>query len=237
MGLDGVELAIRVEKEFDIQIEDADYEHLKTVGDLERYVTWKLGRSAHSGWSAYQEALVWSFCQMRREITRRTGIARRELRPSTRLREHWDTAGEWSAMSNALSMELGVPIPIWRVEGWMIGGCLGLLLSPLMAIGCLALDVSPLWAVGLVCMLWGASAVEAVQRSRSQFNAACLADVTRESCFLLSQRRAVESGQPASVCADDDILARLIAIVGEVGSIPPNEIRRESRFVEDLKFG
>jgi acyl carrier protein len=44
MGLDTVELVIRVEKEFDIEIPNADAARLVTVGDLQAYVVGVLRR-------------------------------------------------------------------------------------------------------------------------------------------------------------------------------------------------
>lgn len=38
MGLEHIELGIRVEEEFGVFIEDEDYESLKTVGDLVNYI-------------------------------------------------------------------------------------------------------------------------------------------------------------------------------------------------------
>jgi hypothetical protein len=44
MGLDTVELVMRVEKEFDIEIPDADAARLVSVGDLHAYVVDALRR-------------------------------------------------------------------------------------------------------------------------------------------------------------------------------------------------
>jgi hypothetical protein len=48
MGLDTVELVIRVEKEFDIEIPNADAARLVTVGDMHAYVVDALRRQGRS---------------------------------------------------------------------------------------------------------------------------------------------------------------------------------------------
>ena len=238
MGLEIVELGMMIEEEFGIHIEDADYERLRTVGDMERYVSWKLARSRTGGWRNYDVVLVRGFCAIRREIMRQTGISRSELRPSTHLMEHWGSLNEWRNASQSLSAVLEVPLPVWRVEGWMLGGGLAVLASPLVTILLLAMDLErflPLLpALILVCTIVGAAL--AAQQARKQFRSADLASVARQSCYLMSQQTGelmLANGRPRQ----GEVMPRLLAMISESFSIPIDEIKPESRFIEDLDMG
>ncbi len=238
MGLEIVELGMMIEEEFGIHIEDADYERLKTVGDVERYVSWKLGRSRAGGWRQYDVSLVRGFCAIRREIVRQTGISRSDLRPSTRLMQHWGSMTTWRNTSQSLSAALEVPLPVWRVEGWMLGGGLAILVSPLVAAFLLAmnLDRLPLVIPAFVVTCTFAGAVLAARRARNQFRSADLAGVVRQSCYLMSQQDG-ESMPALGWPSQGHVMPRLQAMISENFSIPIAEIKPESRFIEDLAMG
>lgn len=83
MGLDGVELVMNIEDEFDIKIEDEATVSLQTIGDLARYVTWQL----RSKWPRVSCPTTKSFYEIRRLLRQKLPVKRRDIRPSTRLNE------------------------------------------------------------------------------------------------------------------------------------------------------
>lgn len=239
MGLEIVELGIRVEEEFGVTIEDADYERLKTVQDLQRYVEWKLGAIASNGWPTYDTALVRAFCRLRREIVRQTGIPRTRLRPSTRLAEHWHSRDEWNLRSRSLSEVLELPIRSWFAEGWMIGGCLGILVAPLLAMPLMLWDLPVATCLSLILLFcFGLGAVLSIRGAEHRFHIASLGDITRDACYAFAQQ---EASDPPAVSfsrrRSGPVLPRLLALISEVASLPVDEIKPESRFIEDLMMG
>ena len=83
MGLDGVELAMNIEDEFDIRIEDEAAVSLQTIGDLARYVTWQ----TRSKWPRFSCPTAKSFYEIRRLCREKLPAERCDIRPSARLNE------------------------------------------------------------------------------------------------------------------------------------------------------
>jgi acyl carrier protein len=78
MGLDTVELVIRVEKAFDIEIPDADAATLVTVGDLQAYVGGVLRRQGRIESADSVDA------QLRDIICDQLGVEPEDVVPSAR---------------------------------------------------------------------------------------------------------------------------------------------------------
>jgi acyl carrier protein len=78
MGLDTVELVMRVEKEFDIAIPDADAARLVTVGDLYAYVVEALRRQGRI------ESNDMVYAQLRDIICDQLGVKPVKVIPSAR---------------------------------------------------------------------------------------------------------------------------------------------------------
>ena len=83
MGLEGVELVMEVEDEFDVTIEDEIAPSLQTIGDLARYVTWQM----RSKWPRVLCPTTKCFYEIRRLLREQLPVQRRDIRPSTRLNE------------------------------------------------------------------------------------------------------------------------------------------------------
>ncbi len=81
MGLDGVELVVEVEDEFDIKIEDEAAASMQTIGDLARYVTWQM----RSKWPRVSCPTTKCFYEVRGLLLDKLRVKRRDVRPSTRL--------------------------------------------------------------------------------------------------------------------------------------------------------
>ena len=83
MGLDGVELVMEFEDEFDVTIEDEVAGSLKTIGDVARYVTWQM----RSKWPRVSCPTTKCFYEIRRLLLEKLPVKRRDIRPSTRLND------------------------------------------------------------------------------------------------------------------------------------------------------
>jgi acyl carrier protein len=79
MGLDTVELVMKVEKDFGIQIPDADAARLVSVGDLHRYVIDQLHRQSRFDGDAAQ-----IYAQLRDLICTQLGVEPDDVIPSAR---------------------------------------------------------------------------------------------------------------------------------------------------------
>jgi acyl carrier protein len=78
MGLDTVELVIRVEKEFDIEIPNADAARLVTVGDMHAYLVDALRRQGRI------ESTDSVYAQLHDIICDQLGVKAQEVIPSAR---------------------------------------------------------------------------------------------------------------------------------------------------------
>jgi acyl carrier protein len=80
MGLDGVEIVMKVEETFDIVIEDSEAEKLVTPGLLIELVLSKVGRTAHAACLTQR-----AFHRLRTSLMRQLGFKRKQIRPETSL--------------------------------------------------------------------------------------------------------------------------------------------------------
>lgn len=104
MGLDAVEIVMRVEKTFDIKIKDAEAEAIRTVGDMHNIVWSKIdGKPSES---CVSQSI---FYKLRSSITDIYGADRANITPSTMLpaiipnKQH---PGYWQSFSRATSFKL-----------------------------------------------------------------------------------------------------------------------------------
>jgi hypothetical protein len=128
MGLDLVELAIEVEKTFDISILDADAEKIITVGQLYDYVISKL--PAQQSRRCLTAA---AFYQFRSALTAQFGVERASIRPSTSITSIVpETArrSEWQRLGSHLDWNL----PSLVRPAWMGNALMGLILSWIVAV-------------------------------------------------------------------------------------------------------
>src|SRR5262245_3819622 len=106
MGLDTVELVIRVEGTFGITILDEDAEKLLTVEDLNRYVLANLGVS---GADTSPCLSAKTFYRFRRGLGDRFGIDRRGVRPASSLETlipESNRKAEWLLLGKSLGWKL-----------------------------------------------------------------------------------------------------------------------------------
>jgi acyl carrier protein len=80
MGLDGVEIAMAVEEDFDIIIDDSEAEKLSTPGKLIDYVMAKVGRTDRAACLTQR-----AFHRLRSSLMRQFGLKRNQIRTETLL--------------------------------------------------------------------------------------------------------------------------------------------------------
>ncbi|RYX80698.1 hypothetical protein EON83_27520 [bacterium] len=129
MGLEIVELIMRAEEEFDIEIADSDVEWISTPGALCDLIERKLGHTPSTSPSICPTSR--SFYAIRRELMQ-LGIERKQITPSAPLATLWPRSQRrhnWNALSEALQYELP---PLRRSPEWAFIGLLPLGLLPIL---------------------------------------------------------------------------------------------------------
>jgi acyl carrier protein len=124
MGLDSVEIVMKVEDAFDLAIEDTEAEKITTPGQLIELVMGKVGRTSHSACLTQR-----AFHRLRASLMNRFAMKRIQIRPETplvelfprpvrklRLRQIFDDL--------AVSKSLELVRPRW-LDGAMFAGILG----------------------------------------------------------------------------------------------------------------
>ena len=100
MGLDSVELLMRIEEEFSIDLPDEDVSKVHTVGELYEFVLSKLKTTPDCLSSK-------AFYRTRRALVDALGLPRRSIRPSTDLEPLFPTAHRkqlWSSVADAIGL-------------------------------------------------------------------------------------------------------------------------------------
>lgn len=116
MGLDGVEIVMEVEDEFDVTIEDEVAASLQTIGDVARYVTWHM----RSKWPRVSCPTTKSFYEIRRLLREKLPVKRNDIRPSTRLNELIPCRLRWRILKSLSRRSLWMPeLQRPRVMGWI----------------------------------------------------------------------------------------------------------------------
>jgi len=80
MGLDGVEIVMKVEESFDIVIDDSEADKIVTPGQLIELILAKVGRTTHAACSTQR-----AFHCIRASLIRRSGFKRDQINPDTSL--------------------------------------------------------------------------------------------------------------------------------------------------------
>ncbi len=230
MGLDILELILNVEDEFDVEIRERDYEACNTVGSLYALVVARRGLTAPG--FGRQCPSQQRFLELRRELAERFGVSREQIRPSTPFR---DLLGQplreerWLASGEAL----GLRLPKYVLpEPWSIAAYLSTLIAfPILLAAFAWSGQSVLLAIPGVIVVGFAWAGLMTILPKSAPSNYTLRSMTYES---------MEDGSNVADKGDGErerIWNRLIEVVSEQLSVPVDELKHHSRFVEDLGAG
>ena len=229
MGLDIVELMMRVEEEFRIEIEDEEASYISTVGQLHTLILDKTGvlkpSRCVSSTTFYQlrRALVDLAIAPRQSIAPATPIA--ALLPASKRRQGWK---EWSEKAQ-------LNLPALEKPRWVCN------------VGWLAVAAS--LALSLICWIHAPSFVffycvtifafcywicQWSQRHAIQLPANC-ASVGAITKAAMKLNYGINAEWEKSDGADE-IWDRLKAIVVDEISADPDEVTREADFIRDLRM-
>ena len=230
MGLDVVELVMRVEEEFGLVIEDEAAEQLQTVGQLHAFVLSRLERLEVS--RCLSSA---TFYQLRRGLVDLEVAPRRSIAPATPTASLLPTANRqqlWASWSR----NAGVELPALQKPKWMRAALWLALLA--------TLGVGPiLWpaATFVVFSYYGLAlalcfvALKWSERYAIHLPAdcVCVGDVTK-TVMRLNYGIGVQSGQSQN---SEEVWEKIKAMLVDDFDVAPESIVPDAQFVRDLDFG
>jgi acyl carrier protein len=227
MGLDGVELIMEWEEEFEIEIPDEKASRIRTVGEVVDLVHAQLRtREARNQYCRTSRA----FYDLRRCLCRLTGLPRRAISPKTRLEELISRSRRrrvWSELRRAgfslPSLTVPEDVSVWGVILMLIiGGGFWVLM---------VLTQNP-WVL-LVPVLIGVLGWLAARPLAREVPFVC---PTVGDLVISGSPLGGGTGDAPGCLPRSEISRRVRMMVAEQLVLPPEEVREESRFVEDLRL-
>ncbi len=227
MGLDVVELIMRVEEEFGIVIEDEDAERIETPGALCALIERKLDMAMAEKRSGCPTSRA--FYTVRREMMQR-GIQRAHIKPATPLTAILPSAQRhslWGELESAFSIQLP---PLERpflyeglVVGWVCLSLIGLFAS-------MVADRLVLWGeffVGGALALMALHFLTVPLRVYPPKNLQTVGDLTRRVAWT-------DDSVPPQ---PHDIWLKLQSIVADESGVPLEKVTRDAHIHRDLGMG
>lgn len=241
MGLDLVEFVMAVEEEFEVPIPAEDWGMLRTVGDMEAYI---VRHQVPSGVCVNVPA----FLKVRRALIGVCGLPRSTVRVKTSLGDVLPKGVRqirWKQIGESLAVELPdlrAPIKLrFAILGFLAGLFLLLITAPV-AFSWIdgvhpalhVLSIAAACASPMLVWIAGRVVNELVRPWKVQFAffPPTVGGLTRHVArqdMLNSRIHASGECEPS-----DEIFQRLRSIITRTFNIPTDEIRRDSRFIEDL---
>jgi len=225
MGLDSVDLVLRIESTFNIKLANEDTAAVRTVQDLYVLVRDKL---EHSSISRSRQL----FLHLRVCLIQTFELKNSLIRPSTQLEEllpRANRATNWEKLAQALGHQLPrLQLPPWLSRVLTLPFLIGCLAgfgtcirqhSFLSFALCAASGVA-LTIIGFLVMRRFATHLPPVASSPRHLTGFILQSVSPNE----------------EKWSESDLWTAFIALIADQLSIPPDEILPESRFIEDLKI-
>lgn len=229
MGLDTVELVLEIEQAFEISIPDQEAERIRTVGELTEYVWRKVGPPQNEDACPTSRA----FFQLRRALIPLTGASRRNIRPRSRTDAFFPPATrlkQWRALRKALpglpDLDFGDAALTRYQRAILAGGAVGAALG----LGTGAFSV-PTAFLGTI--LGGVIGVMCAHALADPFLQASERFIPAECATLRGMARMLAASGP-NPRTRELVELRVRRIVADFLGAKLEEVRPESRFVEDL---
>jgi acyl carrier protein len=245
MGLDSVELLMRIEEEFSIDLPDEDVSYVHTVGELYEVVLSKLKTTPDCLSSR-------AFYRTRRALVDVLGLPRRSIRPSTYLEPLFPPAHRkqlWSAVADAT----GLTIPqlqfpkIWKgrfIQIAMIFSTILVLSAGIALHISYGLNLEPqmfgllYWFMAIVfwIILFSASDVFLLRRMtflRTEIPVTSAGDLTQMVLALNPSAFTPETPNEKPL-TKDQIWIKLVEIFCDQLQLDPDEIVPDATIAEDL---
>jgi len=225
MGLEMVELVMRAEEEFGIEIKDEDCSFVSTCGQLCNLIQYQMGIGGVNEGCPSQRA----FYHVRRELVGLTGKTRREITPRTSLHnlipaqnraQHWDELGKKLDLSLP---DLVRPDNITTPLNWWV------ILSVLLVLASWPLHIPWGFALGsciscyLVFQLTRPLAVALPIETRN------VGDIARRYAPRYNTMSPIEPTR--------DIWPQVQKLISDELSIPIEKVTRDADFFRDLGAG
>jgi acyl carrier protein len=235
MGLDTVELAIKVEKAFDIAILDEEGERIVSAGDLYQCVLRKLAVKSKES-TRCRSAVV--FYRLRTMMADRFGIDKRGIRPASLIDDlvsFKNRNAEWQDLGNRLGWEF----PALCRPPWVSNVFFGLLAAWLAVVVALwkTLGAFSLAATGLVIIsfLAGMVVLGFLVDELTRPWAICFPVRTmREMITVVLARNFAAIGHDRSEFNGSDVWDAIRGLIAEAAGISIDQINESTHFVRDL---
>ena len=226
MGLDVVELVMRVEEEFDIEIFDEEASQLYTVGQLHTCVLSKLGLLASSRCQSSR-----TFYQVRRALTEMTGVSRRAIRPATAtdsMLPPLNRRANWNRLAALTGAQLP-PLELARRAKLELTGAIVAVTSAVL-VSLWTLPPAPICGVTIAlgcALVWRLSRHTATQLPA---NCATVGQITT-ALIQLNYGMNVDKGPQPS---QDEVWDKLKEVLADELGADPAEVTPDAQFVRDL---
>ncbi len=229
MGLDVVELMMRIEEEFAIAIEDEEASQLETVGQLHLCVLGKLGLTASN--RCISSA---TFYQLRRALVDLSGSSRRFIRPSTPtelLLSLPNRRQQWRDLGDVTGAKLPtLERPKWVTTALRNGGILLAVSTFIVGLDSFSLAVSSALSSALV--LWIASRWSESYAIQLPASCATVGGMTK-TMLKLNYGMNIEK---ENTWVERAVWDKLRDILVDELAVDPTQIKPEARFVGDLRL-
>jgi acyl carrier protein len=226
MGLDTVELVMRVEDAFNITIKDHEAAKVRTAGDLFQIIKFKLGKHQTPVCPTAR-----AFRSLRKELIN-TGLPREKIRPETKLDEIIPAGSRREMMTRLIAASSLKMPPLYRPLSLVMA--ISAVVFLLSVSSCLVFPHQLPGAIFLSILAFVILASAANVSTRpwaTEVHCATMGDFVR---LVASYNfKALSAGNPNN-STDPEVWEILRTIIAEQLGLKRDEIHKHSRFVEDM---
>lgn len=229
MGLETVEIVLEIEERFEIELSDVECSRVRTVGDLAMLVIGRIPRLNDTCPTSR------SFYRIRRLLMEQSGMERKEIRPTTRLRalfpmhfrEHWQTL---------TALEPAIPSlqPSRRLDELMLLLSAAMVLATVPVVSICWMKPGPIAGLLAAATCCGIIAILALVPNRVGLGLPSgmqtVGDLAR-ACTPLPLPATISPGAQAS---REAVLHEVRRITAEQLGLPLEKVHASSDFVRDL---
>ena len=228
MGLDAIELILRVEDTFQIHIENGEAERARTVGDLYNLVISKLqGRDSERCLTSV------AFYRTRRAIVDALGIDRRVIKPATPL-DVILPANSRRVKWRRIQKEMTLRLPDLRHPGWIVLGLLFVAVALAFSAGIVG-QIRGAWFIPLFLLglIIGGFLIKLTPTLAIDFpnHEATVGDLSRDVLAVNHGRLVDEVGG----WNKKDVWGTLCRVIVDELGVLPEDVTQEASFVDDLR--
>jgi len=232
MGLDAVELVMRVEDRFSVRLSDADCTRVGTIADLAALVISKLPKSPTACVTAR------TFYKLRSHMVAQCGIERRQVRPSARIGDLIPTglAHTWRRLRlTDAAIPALVVSPVLDLAMLVLTGILvsmGFLFSGVLVREMGVVIALVTWVVAIALLVAANKLTTGVLAHCLPFDISTVGDMVR--CITPIEFPLNAPGK--GLIVQQHVLAEIRKITATQLGMPIEQVRAESHLIHDLKM-